>query len=794
MGTRRAKQNLALLFCLLSAGAVYGETYKVSDLSLGVYDTVPGNMTPSGSALSITNFHVDPYSKGLIQRDGSTRQNSSQLSGSSEVDVFTYVQQDADEYLIAFASKTVAYSTNNGSSWTTLISTGVDGAYWDCSGFIDDKEYCVTQSTSAFSFNGTVHAVVSAMPAAKYLENYENRLWAGNTAANPGRLYFSDLLSGTAWTTSTNYLDFDEPITGLGVINDGLAVYTDNSVFMVRGDDPTNFSVRKISRGIGCANNRTIKNMMLKGTEVQVFFSKGYQQTKNNFYANNGIEVVPIGNSYLNTTAGINVGNSSIRSKEWDTQTDFNAGTLSNTFAHSDGYVRLSTSNDSVSDRDFELGGTGYWDVVTGQITSNSSYGTPQSGSYFYTTYDVASPTDWGGSIVYRVYVIDGNGADHLALTYTLTGTHEQKTIPLSSYVGQRIKLRFVGTDGATDYTFFRSASYFVGNGSDITFYGKNETISSKVQVIIDQLGSGGVTTIASGTATSEVYQTDSSLSEWSTFEIEQSLNSGTISYEVRTAATSGGVASAAYRSISDGVVIATTTDQFIQWRATISSGTATDITDININKVTINWISSTGASHQPDAEVFEESYWFTYPGPSESRNQSVLVINKEGAAYNLEYGTSSQNGFYGLTVSKGSLYAGDSSTNAVNGGYVWQLETGNLDNGQAVTASVQFKHEEFGLDDFEKSLQNIYVNYGVQTSGNFTATIQKNFSESSLDYTIPLSSGTTINRYKIEPDQQTTGKQIGLKFTNSTSGQKLKLYPPLTYTFEKVRAIRQQN
>lgn len=812
MGTRRPSSNLisAVLVGLLGGGNLGAEVFSVGDLSAGVYDTVPGNMIPDGAATAITNFHVDPYSKGLIQRGGSSKKNSSQLSGSGAVDVFTYVQQDGDEYIIAFASKTINYSSDNGASFTTLITTGVDAAYWDCAGFVDDRFYCVTQSTSAFRFDGTTHFVTTQTPAGKFIESYENRLWVANTAANPGRLFFSNLLLPSTYTTSTDYIDFDEPITGLGVINGGLSVYGDNNVWVLRGDDPTNYNVDKISRGIGCANNRTIKNMMLKGEEVQVFLSKGYGQSKNNFYANTGIQVIPIGDNYLTTLAGINIGNSSARSKTWTLTADFSAGTFDQTYTSSDS-VRISTTNVDISNPSFETGTStdaDNWTESVDVAIRTSTDTTAQSGSYLMSgMYDrldsfghdcSADQTATNGTVA----IYDGSGSFLEAVDIgSITSAYQQKTINLSAYSGRTIYTYLTmrkaiemgaGHCGPLGTVGVAQSDNFVASGSSMTFYVKAYGTGNK-RIAYDLFASGQ-NTISSGTFTSEVYQTDSGLSQWGNIDIDYDVGTGSMTFYIRVATGSAELAAASYQEITDDHQISTTTGRFVQWKVTMSSFTSLTTPPV-LNGLTLNWVSSSGSSQQPDAEVFKENYWMTYPGSSESRNQSILVINKDGAMYNLEYGTSSQNGFYGLTTSRGLLFAGDSST-STTGGYVWQLETGNLDDGQSITASVRFKDQEFStanLDDYEKSLVAVYINYGVQTSGSFTATVYTNFSEGSSSYSVPLSSGTTVNRYKIEPNQQTTGRQIALQFSNSTSGQSLNLYPPITYHFEKVRLIKQQ-
>ena len=796
---KRIKLIKAFVIGWLTIAPSAAEVYRVTDLSGGLNDSVPAHLIADNEASKLENFHVNKLTLGLDQREGTSRLNATQLSGSAEVDVFTYAQQDGDEYLLAFASKTVAYSSDNGSTWTTLISTGVDGAYWDCTGFIDDKEYCVTQSTSAFSFNGTIHTVTTQTPAGKYIEAYQNRLWVANTVANPGRLSFSDLLLGSTWT-STGYIDLtDEAITGIGKPYDGgLPVYTDNQTWIIRGDDPTNFYPQQISQTIGLSNNRAVKNFRLREREYQILLSKGQNQSQNNLYALDGIGLQPLGNNILNTLAAINIGNSSVRSREWDTQSDFTAGTFSDTTGtYTSGRVILSTADTNISNNEFESGSDTNmtnWVEHRGSINRDASLIdiTPQSGAYFMSDY---APC-YNCTIVarnVRYWVREVGGSELYSEAFATGASWTKRTIQLSSFRGRYITVTFgvnlsLGNPSNDSVIESITSDPFYCSGVNMTYYDQTDSDTQIVAWAVDTVEKGKTTT-ASGTYTSEQYQADSNLSEWGKINFDYTLGGGSMTFFVKTATGSSALTDASFATISNDQTISTTTNKFFQYRVSFASGTSTNFTTApKLDKVVANWTSSSGASQQPDMEVFEGNLLLSYPGSDQDRNQSVLEMNEDGAFSTLSYGTT---GYYGLTVSRGRLFAGDSSTET-SGGYVWELETGTLDHGVPVVALATLKHQEFSpLDDYQKSLIAAYFNYQV-LAGTFTVTILENFSEYSNSYTVQFGSGTAYNRWKLEPLQQTTAKQLGLQFSNEYPGSRLKLYPPVTYHFEKARLIPQ--
>jgi hypothetical protein len=140
--------------------------------------------------------------------------------------------------------------------------------------------------------------------------------------------------------------------------------------------------------------------------------------------------------------------------------------------------------------------------------------------------------------------------------------------------------------------------------------------------------------------------------------------------------------------------------------------------------------------------------------------------------------------------VGNQQLFGGDSITDGSTGGYLRQLDTSDTDDGTAISAAATLKHNEFGMEDYRKNLSISYFNYGVNV-GTFTATILRNFGQTSNSYTVQFSTGNVIGRWKLLANPGTVGRQFGLQFSNSYTGSLLNIYPPITWHLEKVDLIQ---
>lgn len=825
----RSKPFLLKLFGFLASffisGAALSDTFQVTDLAGGMNDAKPGNLIEDNEAVSISNFHVNPVSRGLDQRRGSQNQNSTQLTGKLAVDVFSHVQSDGDSFLISFTSRTVSYSATNGVTWSSIFSTATLNSVWDGVGFVDDNFYMVNQNNGGYYFNGTAFVQAGSIPSGKFIEAFQNRLFVANTSSFPYRVFFSGLLQGSTWTTSTDYFDMPESVTCVGEPFDGgLPIYTQNTTWMLRGSSPTDFYLQQISGQIGCTQNRDVQNFDINGTEYQVFFSLGPNRSRKSLYALVGNRIIDLGKRVPNLMDSVSAFDSSARTFEWDTDEDFDSGVASDTLhisELSDAVLSYRQVDDFI---DGELSSNPVWvqyDTTAGSWGVSSlkaRYSQSSNGnSGLYTNFGVSTGT-WsftintsaaslsvgslsvsapanhggintlstcssGGSMDDGYYFGVSGSIASIVLQKCSGGTRTSlvsASQSITSGVDHTIVLK---RDSSGNFTLYYDGS-LVGTATDTTF------TSLPYFSLISASNSGAMTTdfsnvnyyASSGTFTSEIKDGGASVSSWDIFSC---LTSGgvTQSFSYRTNPVSAAISTTAWTSVSCGSDISGS-DRYIQWKDDFSVAVAT--TYAVLENVIINYTESSGSSQPGDMEVWGNDLWMTYTSDGGTYNDSIILMNNEA-----KFSSLTGLNVYGFAAHNARLLSGTSINDGVSGGYAVQLDVGETDNGTAVTSSVVLKHQDFPGDnsDWEKDLSHVYFNYGVSV-GTFTATINENFTEFSQDKTVTASSGFTIGRYRFEADPGTAAHQFGLEFTNSYPGARLRLYPPLTYYFSKQTMI----
>lgn len=77
------------------------------------------------------------------------------------------------------------------------------------------------------------------------------------------KLYYSNIALPNVWP-ATNFLDFDDDITGIGAIQNGLLVFTKLKTYIVTGNSPETFSKYLLDSSQGCLSHYTIQ--FVKGT------------------------------------------------------------------------------------------------------------------------------------------------------------------------------------------------------------------------------------------------------------------------------------------------------------------------------------------------------------------------------------------------------------------------------------------------------------------------------------------------------------------------------------------------
>lgn len=366
----------------------------ISDFSGGL-NTWQNSITidPSESP-SLSNVILDKTG-GVTRREGFSKRNTTAIGGgSSDVNsVYQFEKSNGTKYCVAFSSTNGYYSTDGCTTFTSFISTLTRNNDVSCDP-LQDRLYCVNNQFN-FYFDGSTFLGTPAPASLKYIRVYRNRCFGFGAAAQPSRLYFSELGDCNAWPAA-NFLDVapeDGDIgTGIGEpIFDMLPIYKKFSTWALQGATPSTWRLVSISNNTGAKNHRSIANLSFTNAKfyndlglgngrnysnklnVQLFDSLGPQGGRPGIYMFNGIVVEEASKKLRNSiefldTFKANQGHLIVESKnEWDNATFDNRAMSS---SRQSGFMQSSYTavNDTIG-----------IDFINGTLTNLSTASVPSS-------------------------------------------------------------------------------------------------------------------------------------------------------------------------------------------------------------------------------------------------------------------------------------------------------------------------------------------------------------------------------------------------------------------------------
>lgn len=114
----------------------------------------------------------------------------------------------------------------------------------------------------------------------------------------------------------------------------------------------------------------------------------------------------------------------------------------------------------------------------------------------------------------------------------------------------------------------------------------------------------------------------------WELFQDTALANGGSVSFFVRTAASSGGLSSATYVAVTNGQFITASIFPFIQWKVVIVSHVNQVPT---VSSVTINWFISITSSIRAASIFFNRGYYLSLAQFNSSVNNIMFVFDQDG-------------------------------------------------------------------------------------------------------------------------------------------------------------------
>lgn len=239
------------------------------------------------------NVDFDPLG-GFHQRDAATRVNATALASAVTSLWGFYTPNGNTRQVIVQQGQTIAYSTNDAASFTTVSTAS---APWSTSftGIMRAATFRNPQSlgtavsyiqragaSTAIRWDGTTGAALTdpaasswsetigtrthgKMPPAKFIAAHRDFIFVANTTENgvnqANRVRFSHQGFPEDWR-SDDYIDIEsgagDSITGIASWREGLLVFKNNAVFLIRGYDADTFDVVNVSKTIGAVSQDAV--------------------------------------------------------------------------------------------------------------------------------------------------------------------------------------------------------------------------------------------------------------------------------------------------------------------------------------------------------------------------------------------------------------------------------------------------------------------------------------------------------------------------------------------------------
>lgn len=243
------------------------EWFGSENFSKGLVTVIPAHLLEDGATPNCQNVDFSESLGRLTKRKGHSISVAANAGNRPVCGLFEYVQADGDKYILA-ASNDDVYDVTAG-VWTSIFTAaGLNGANVNFATF---NNICIFVSenitTQKWNGAGSSSNLGGTPPAnVKFIETHKGRVFMANSSAGKSRLHFSKLDDPEDWTstgtTGAGYIDVGlddgDQITGIASIGQVLLVFKTFSTWALYGNAPSNFTIRKISNGVGCVAPKSI--------------------------------------------------------------------------------------------------------------------------------------------------------------------------------------------------------------------------------------------------------------------------------------------------------------------------------------------------------------------------------------------------------------------------------------------------------------------------------------------------------------------------------------------------------
>lgn len=599
---------ISLAIPAMAQNGLQGAQFR--DFSGGLNDSTDPTALAVNQSPDLLNLLVDDPVGAAKPRNGFTTCGKLP-SANTPTEMYTYSKSDGSNFLIV-ADNTNIYQTTDCSSWTRIV-TGQSSTHKPNFKTIRNELWFVNGSTWAYKWNGSTTTIIDgsentpspAPPRGRYIEFWRERVWIARTSDNPSLVQWSALTdsagaditpsTGTgAWpATNAVYVDRDggSPIYAIKAYRDNLYIFKDNGIWRLSFNNDFDLSVQKTLSSVGSRFASSIVEL------DNLLYFVG----PDGIYSFDGDNSVRLSDKIYERFLSIQQPLTAEGSKIWTNQSDFEAGTFSNTIASEvPGSVILIGTTGLVNNGGFETGSISPWTCVS---VGGGFCGGVESGIAITGLYGTSVAVS-GSAISTDLYVFDAAGTTVANTNRDIAGGFGAYSLDTSSGAGRLGYIHFFSGDpsGVSANLY----SPLITIGSIVTY---NAYVVANGFVRLDDVSVTVYPT--TGTWTSETYEAVS-LSSWSVFDADSRTNGGSLSYQVRVGSSALNVSTAQWSSILAGDLIpGATWENFIQIRSTLTAPSSLQNTPY-LDSVSVSFLKGGSQTQTIYGGRWKNRYWVT--------------------------------------------------------------------------------------------------------------------------------------------------------------------------------------
>jgi hypothetical protein len=237
----------------------HSEQLSIRDMSGGLVDKLSPDAIPDNACQDISNFFIDDSEDiGLVKRRGYTKDNSVYFGSAPVRNIYEYSKPSGEVFKIILSSNSIFYDSPSNvitASWSGNNETSV--LTWL------GEVFFINSAQPLTSWDGNGLTTYTGAPQGSLGIVYGNRLIISGLVGNNSVIYWSDINNAATWDLTYN-VDYigradNDFITGLYVFNGNLYVLKRHAIYVILGEDPTNWTIRNVTNEFGCVDYRSIQ-------------------------------------------------------------------------------------------------------------------------------------------------------------------------------------------------------------------------------------------------------------------------------------------------------------------------------------------------------------------------------------------------------------------------------------------------------------------------------------------------------------------------------------------------------